>query len=73
AARYQAQVDQFWGTMGITASTAPSTPAGTSPSAVGSSSPRPIADRLQDLARLHANGVLTDDEFAAAKRNVLEE
>ncbi|MFL5682418.1 MAG: SHOCT domain-containing protein [Chloroflexota bacterium] len=73
AARYQAQVDQFWGTMGISSSPAPATPAGTSAAPAGSSSPRPVADRLQDLARLHANGVLTDDEFAAAKRNVLEE
>ncbi|MFL5641189.1 MAG: SHOCT domain-containing protein [Chloroflexota bacterium] len=73
AGRYQAQVDQFWATMGITASRTPSAPAGTSAAPAGSSSPRPVADRLQDLARLHAKGVLTDEEFAAAKRNVLEE
>jgi uncharacterized protein YbaR (Trm112 family) len=77
AARYQAQVDQFWGTMGISTSAAPAAaagaPAGAPVSAADSSAPRPIGDRLQDLARLHATGVLTDAEFAAAKRNVLEE
>jgi uncharacterized protein YbaR (Trm112 family) len=76
-ARYEAQVDQFWGTMGISASPAPAAaagaPAGAPVAAADSSSPRPIGDRLQDLARLHAKGVLTDAEFAAAKRNVLEE
>jgi hypothetical protein len=27
--------------------------------------------KLQDLARLHAEGVLTDEEFAAAKAKIL--
>jgi hypothetical protein len=71
AARYQAQVDQFWGTMGINPS--PAAPAGAAASPLDPSSPRPIGDRLQDLAKLHANGVLTDAEFAAAKRRLLEE
>jgi D-serine deaminase-like pyridoxal phosphate-dependent protein len=31
-----------------------------------------LADRLADLARLHADGILTDDGFAAAKRHLLE-
>jgi len=29
------------------------------------------AAKLQELAQLHANGVLTDEEFAAAKAKVL--
>ena len=29
------------------------------------------ATQLQDLAKLHSQGVLTDDEFAAAKSNIL--
>ena len=31
-----------------------------------------LADRLQGLAKLHADGILTDEEFAAAKRRLLE-
>jgi len=30
-----------------------------------------LSDRLVGLARLHANGTLTDEEFAAAKRKIL--
>ena len=69
--RYQAQVDQFWGTMGIAPSGQPAASAGAAPSAAAA--PPTIADRLQDLARLHAKGVLTDEEFTAAKRNLLAE
>jgi hypothetical protein len=29
------------------------------------------ATKLQELAQLHANGVLTDEEFAAAKAKIL--
>ena len=73
--RYQAQVDQFWGTMGIGVSGQPAvtaTPADghTSPA---SQAPPGIGDRLQDLAKLRVKGVLTDEEFAAAKRRLLEE
>ena len=35
-------------------------------------SKRSLADRLASLARLHAEGILTDDEFGAAKRHLLE-
>ena len=31
-----------------------------------------LSDRLQGLAKLHADGVLTDEEFAAAKRRLLD-
>ncbi len=31
-----------------------------------------ITDRLMGLAKLHAQGILTDEEFAAAKQRVLE-
>src|SRR4051794_16321691 len=37
----------------------------------GAASARPSADRLEALARLHAAGSLTDDEFAEMKRRVL--
>jgi hypothetical protein len=41
-------------------------------STTGSASTPAIGDRLQDLAKLHAKGVLTDEEFTAAKRRLLE-
>ena len=31
-----------------------------------------LSDRLVGLAKLHADGILTDDEFAAAKRKILQ-
>jgi len=31
-----------------------------------------LTSKLRDLADLHASGVLTDDEFDAAKRQLLE-
>jgi hypothetical protein len=31
-----------------------------------------VAGRLKELAQLHADGALSDDEFAAAKARVLE-
>ena len=69
--QYQVRVDQFWGTMGMTQSGQPVTSAA-APAGVELAPPT-IGDRLQDLAKLHAKGVLTDEEFTAAKRRVLEE
>ena len=68
ADQYQPRVDQFWATMGIDASGQPASPA---PPAAPV--PPTIGDRLQNLGKLHADGVLTDEEFTAAKRRVLEE
>ena len=46
------------------------------PPATAEASPPPsvpsITDRLLGLAKLHAQGILTDEEFAAAKQRVLE-
>ena len=80
--QYQAQVDQYWGTMGVNPSGMPassgvSAAAGPAPTVApgpvsGSGSTPAIGDRLQDLAKLHAKGVLTDEEFTAAKRRLLE-
>jgi hypothetical protein len=64
---YRDQVDRFWSLMGLQATTAPAAP----PAAPGAA-PADLADQLTGLARLHAEGVLTDEEFAAAKRRVLE-
>ena len=33
--------------------------------------PEPDTDELARLGELHANGTLTDEEFAAAKANIL--
>jgi hypothetical protein len=73
---YGARIDRFWLTMGV------ALPAGAIPAAgaVGhaarpvdtTSSEVPLADRLTELARLRAEGILTDEEFDAAKRQVLE-
>jgi hypothetical protein len=70
--QYQARVDGFWGTMGLNQS-GQAMAAGGSPPTSLEPQPPTISDRLQDLARLHAKGVLTDEEFTAAKRRVLEE
>ncbi|MGO8873667.1 MAG: SHOCT domain-containing protein [Acidimicrobiales bacterium] len=48
-----------------TAPPAPAAPAAAAPAGDDTIS------RLQELANLHASGVLTDDEFAAAKAKVL--
>ena len=68
---YAIKVDRFWRTLGV----APSGrqvvhPPPTIPPAARSTTPS-IAGELQELGRLHASGVLTDDEFAVAKRSVL--
>jgi len=41
------------------------------PSAAPSSTRSDTVSRLQELANLHTSGVLTDEEFAAAKQKVL--
>ncbi|MEO6205749.1 MAG: SHOCT domain-containing protein [Mycobacteriales bacterium] len=46
--------------LGSRAASAPATPA-----------PGSVADQLRDLAALHRDGVLTDEEFAAAKAKLL--
>ena len=77
---YRGRVDGFWTTMGLAASAPPAAGAGTgtaTASAQPGAPPRPgaptMSERLQNLGSLHAQGVLTDEEFAAAKRRVLEE
>jgi uncharacterized protein YbaR (Trm112 family) len=68
---YQPQVDQFWRQLGVDPSGAQVLrPASTVPPAADSN--QALARRLEGLGRLHADGVLTDEEFAAAKRHVLD-
>lgn len=83
---YQPSVDQFWREVGVDPSgqrvlhppsTPPSPGSGAAgetvrgPSAAGSPSAS-LPDRLAALANLHDKGVLTDAEFSAAKRRLLE-
>ena len=82
---YRTEVVRFWGRMGIHTAAAAATPPPATPTAprAGPASPpaasppppagsSDLTDQLTGLARLHAEGVLTDEEFAAAKRRLLE-
>ena len=74
---YRARIDAFWRSMGIASGDAGDARRGRrrrrAPAAVQpSSGEAPLADRLASLGRLHADGILTDDEFDAAKRQLLE-
>jgi hypothetical protein len=71
---YRAAVARFWASLGVAPSgeqllhASPSIPA----PAASAPPPAPLAEQLAGIAQLHAEGLLTDDEFAAAKRRVLE-
>jgi hypothetical protein len=80
---YQPQVDQFWRGIGVDPSgqqvlqpsaTIPPPAVAATPSAPAAGSPTDasVADRLADLGKLHAGGVLTDAEFTAAKKRLLD-
>jgi hypothetical protein len=77
---YRARIDRFWQTMGVALQTGTISAAGAARPAPGPTSgpvdPAPfeasLADRLTELARLRAEGILTDEEFDAAKRHLLE-
>ena len=61
---YRARTEAFWRLMGVARPT---------PEPVRAPPAEALlADRLAGLARLHAGGVLTDDEFSAAKHRLLE-
>ena len=66
---YRAAVDRFWASLGV--ASAASGVLRTSPT-IPAPATRSVPAQLEDLARLHAAGALTDDEFAAAKRRLLE-
>jgi hypothetical protein len=75
---YQGRVAQFWRSLGVdpagTQVRAPRTiqvPVAAAQQAVAAAGPS-LTDRLASLASLKEAGVLTDDEFAAAKRKILE-
>jgi len=71
---YQRRVDGFWPTMGLTASGQPAAGVGAGSASASAQPAAPtMTDRLQNLAMLHSQGVLTDEEFASAKRRVIDE
>jgi hypothetical protein len=74
---YRDQTFAFWRSMGVesAAGAVPSGSSGADVSGAGAAPPveASLADRLADLARLHAEGILTDNEFRAAKHHLLGE
>jgi hypothetical protein len=72
-ASYDASVAAFWARMGFVPAvqSAGAAPAST-PTVLAPSAQPTLGERLGELGRLHADGVLTDDEFAAAKRRLIE-
>ncbi len=78
--RYLATVRGFWARLGGPPSAPPARSVGGPPTSAATPAPdapragasRSLAEQLDGLAKLHADGVLTDDEFAAAKRGLLE-
>ena len=83
---YRPRVERFWRALGVAPSgdqvvrpapTIPPPRATERGVPATSAVPAPttavsLTDRLQGLAKLHADGILTDEEFAAAKRRILE-
>ena len=72
-AAYRNSVERFWAVMGM----APSgqqvlQPAATIPPSATPESTPSLATQLDGLGRLRADGVLTEEEFAAAKRRLLK-
>ncbi len=80
---YQAQAERFLAQMGFTSPVVPTAgslanthmPAPNAATTAGVTPPSAptLPDRLAGIAKLHADGVLTDGEFTAAKRRILEE
>jgi uncharacterized protein YbaR (Trm112 family) len=70
---YQPIVDQFWRQLGVDGGGAQVLhPTSAVPPPHSGADPATLAGHLEGLAKLHASGVLTDEEFAAAKRRLLE-
>jgi len=70
---YRVAIERFWATFGLAPSGAQVLhPAPTIPPPVDPARVPSLPDQLAGIAKLHADGLLTDDQFAAAKRRVLE-
>jgi hypothetical protein len=72
-AAYRATAERFWAGLGVVPAGGPNLGATeTIPAPATVRSEPSLAEQLDDLGRLHAAGVLTDDEFASAKRRLLD-
>ena len=70
---YRATAERFWAGLGVVPAGGPTLRATETIPAPATARAEPsLAGQLDDLGRLHADGILTDDEFAAAKRRLLE-
>lgn len=72
---YRPLVDRFWRDLGVDplgAQVLQPTATVPPPEDAARAATAGLAQRLEGLGKLHADGVLTDDEFAAAKRRLLE-
>lgn len=74
AEAYQAHAERFLAEMGVATPRVPvnAPDAGPAPTSAPDPPPISLADDLAALGKLHAEGTLTDAEFAAAKRRVLD-
>ena len=70
AARQQQEDEQNQRIDDLEQQQAPTAPAAPDPGASAGATPS-MTDQLSQLATLHQQGVLTDDEFAAAKAKLL--
>ena len=70
AEQAQYQQDQDDRISNLEAQQAPPAPA-PPPAAAPAAAPSPMIDQLNQLAALHTQGVLSDEEFAAAKAKLL--
>lgn len=70
---YRATAERFWSGLGVVPEGGPQLrPSPTIPPPATARPEPSLADQLDDLGKLHADGVLTDDEFAAAKQKLLD-
>jgi len=69
---YQAQTASFWRQLGVAPSGEQVLQAPATSAMPGSGGEDELVDKLASLDRLHQAGELTDDEFTAAKRHLLE-
>jgi hypothetical protein len=69
---YRATAERFWAGLGLVPAGGPNLRATETIPPPATARPEPsLAEQLDDLGKLHADGILTAEEFAAAKRRLL--